>query len=104
MHACPRPGPSRRLTVLRLDAQYLVFKVNDERTFVVPEEIGEKGASFEEFCAKMPDGECRYGIYDVVINTKSGAQANKLMLIAWCADSPPACVTCLWKAATRVRA
>jgi len=44
---------------------------------------GEKGASFEEFCSKLPDLDCRYGILDVPITTKSGAEANKLIFVCW---------------------
>lgn len=47
------------------------------------EKKGEKGAPFEEFIAQFPDGDCRYAVLDVEIDTKSGAQANKLIFIAW---------------------
>merc|ERR1712216_508743 len=51
------------------------------------EHKGDKGASFEEFTSKLPDGDCRYGVLDVEINTKSGATANKLIFIAWSDDN-----------------
>ena len=44
---------------------------------------GEKGASFEDFTSKLPDGDCRYAVLDVEIETKSGASANKLIFVAW---------------------
>ena len=35
----------------------------------------------------MPDGDCRYGVLDVEINTKSGATTNKLIFVAWSDDN-----------------
>merc|ERR1711874_764123 len=51
------------------------------------EEKGEKGADFATFTSKLPDGNCRYSVLDVVINTKSGAEANKLIFVAWSDDN-----------------
>ena len=44
---------------------------------------GDKGASFDDFTSKLPDGDCRYAVLDVEVNTKSGATANKLIFVAW---------------------
>ena len=54
----------------------------DEKSIVV-EEKGAKGASFADFTSKLPDGDCRYAVLDVEINTKSGATTNKLIFVAW---------------------
>ena len=51
------------------------------------EHKGEKGASFADFCSKLPDGDCRYGVLDVEVNTKSGTTANKLIFVAWSDDN-----------------
>merc|ERR1711998_489192 len=48
---------------------------------------GEKGADFATFCSKLPDGDCRYAVLDVEINTKSGATTNKLIFVAWSDDN-----------------
>merc|ERR1712097_64826 len=48
---------------------------------------GDKGASFADFTACLPDGECRYAVLDVEINTKSGATTNKLIFVAWSDDN-----------------
>merc|ERR1711998_590500 len=50
---------------------------------------GEKGASFSDFTSKLPDGNCRYSVLDVEINTKSGATTNKLIFISWSDDNAP---------------
>ena len=66
---------------------YIVFKITDDKKFITIDCKGEKGASFEEFCSKLPDGECRYAVLDVEINTKSGATTNKLIFVAWSDDN-----------------
>ena len=64
-------------------SQYLIFKITDDKKFIAVEAKGEKKEGFKEFCAKLPDGDCRYAVLDVEINTKSGATANKLIFVAW---------------------
>ena len=66
---------------------YIIYKISDDKKFIEIECKGEKGASFDEFVSKMPDGDCRYGVLDVEINTKSGATTNKLIFVAWSDDN-----------------
>ena len=68
-------------------AQYIVFKITDDKKFIEVEKKGEKGASFEEFCGTLPDNECRYAVLDVPITTKSGAETSKLIFVAWSDDN-----------------
>ena len=66
---------------------YIIYKISDDKKFIEIEATGEPGATFEDFCTKLPDASCRYGILDVEITTKSGATANKVMFIAWSDDN-----------------
>lgn len=63
----------------------MIFRITDDKKFIEVEAKGEKTEDFKAFCAKLPDGDCRYAVLDVEINTKSGATANKLIFVAWCA-------------------
>jgi len=72
---------------IRSASQYIIFKITDDKKSIVVEHTGEKGASFEEFAAKLPDADCRYAVLDVEVNTKSGATTNKLIFIAWSDDN-----------------
>merc|ERR1712078_231156 len=58
-----------------------------DKKFIEIECTGEKGSSFADFKEKLPDGDCRYAVLDVEINTKSGATANKLIFVAWSDDN-----------------
>lgn len=64
----------------------MIFKITDDKKFIEIECMGSKGATFQEFKDKLPESDCRYAVLDVEINTKSGATANKLIFIAWCAS------------------
>jgi cofilin len=68
-------------------SQFIVFKITDDKKNIVVEHKGEPGASFEDFTAKLPDNECRYAVLDVKITTKSGAETNKLIFVAWSDDN-----------------
>ena len=68
---------------IRSEYGYIIFKITDDKKNIVIEHKGAKGASFEDFTSKLPDGDCRYAVLDVEINTKSGATANKLIFVAW---------------------
>merc|ERR1719450_1239561 len=72
---------------IRSSYSYLIFKITDDKKYIEIEKKGEKGASFAEFTACLPDNECRYAVLDVVIDTKSGATTNKLIFIAWSDDN-----------------
>ena len=65
----------------------MIFKITDDKKSIVVDCKGEKGASFADFQSKLPDGDCRYAVLDVEINTKSGATANKLIFVAWSDDN-----------------
>ena len=69
---------------------YIIFKITDDKKFITIDCKGEKNASFEDFCSKLPNGECRYAVLDVEINTKSGATTNKLMCARARARAPSA--------------
>jgi len=72
---------------IRSEYQYLVFKITDDKKNIVIEKKGDKGADFADFTSNLPDGDCRYAVLDVEIETKSGATANKLIFVAWSDDN-----------------
>ena len=75
---------------IRSSYKYLIFKISDDKKFIEIEHKGEPGATFEDFCGKLPEASCRYAVLDVEINTKSGATTNKLMCARARARAPSA--------------
>merc|ERR1712070_128859 len=72
---------------IRSTYQYIIYKITADKKSIVIEAKGAKGADFADFKSKLPDGDCRYAVLDVEINTKSGATANKLIFVAWSDDN-----------------
>ena len=72
---------------LAFPSQYMIFKITADKKYIEIEEKGAKGADFAEFTSKLPDGDCRYAVLDVEIETKSGATTNKLIFVAWSDDN-----------------
>ena len=51
---------------------------------------GGRDASFDDFAAAMPPGECRYAILSLSVKTKSGAtDPHRLLFVSWCHDDSP---------------
>merc|ERR1712023_93958 len=73
---------------IRSTYQYIVYKITADKKSIVIDTRGDKGASFDDFKNALPDGDCRYAVLDVEIETKSGTTTNKLIFVAWCAECP----------------
>ena len=82
---------------IRSEYKYIIFKITDDKKFIEVEHKGEKTEDFKAFCSKLPDGDCRYAVLDVEINTKSGATTNKLIFVAWCAARPRTTIRRGWQ-------
>jgi len=65
----------------------MTFKITDEKKKIVIDQKGSKDATFKEFKECLPENDCRYAVYDVEVNTKSGATTNKLIFVAWSDDN-----------------
>merc|ERR1712157_594934 len=72
---------------IRSEYKYMIFKITSDKKFIEIECTGKQDASFPEFVEKLPEGDCRYAVLDVEINTKSGATTNKLIFVAWSDDN-----------------
>lgn len=65
--------------------RYLVYKIDGEKQ-VVLEKTGAPDAPYEEFCALLPEADCRYGIYDHDYTDSEGCQKSKIVFFAWSPD------------------
>lgn len=66
--------------------RYYIYKIEDKKTIVI-ETKGEKSKTYEEFCAELPDDDCRYGLVDLDFKTVDGRPTSKLVLITWNPDT-----------------
>merc|ERR1739838_708093 len=76
-------------TKIKNTNKYLIFKITDDKKFITIDCEGAPDATFDDFCAALPDDDCRYAVFDTPITTKSGAEANKMMFVSWSDDNAP---------------
>lgn len=73
---------------LKHNLKYIVYGMNDGMTQITVLKAAGKEATYEQFCAEMPDAECRYGVFDAeYTDPKTGGQRNKIVFFIWCPDS-----------------
>lgn len=63
--------------------KWIVFKIDDQGSEVVIEEVGPSNSSFSDFTSVLPESQCRYGVFDYAYTPG----INKLVFINWAPDS-----------------
>eukprot|EP00958_Prasinococcus_capsulatus_P012901 scaffold1306_cov399-Prasinococcus_capsulatus_cf.AAC.10 len=48
--------------------------------------IKEQEAVFQEFCEELPESDCRYAVFDLLVETSDGRTFAKIFFIAWSPD------------------
>jgi len=66
--------------------RYYVYKIEDKKTIVIDSK-GERSKSYDDFCAALPDDDCRYGLVDLEFTMPDGRPTSKLVLITWNPDT-----------------
>eukprot|EP00768_Dysnectes_brevis_P009082 gnl/Dysnectes_brevis/87_a106_5700.p2 GENE.gnl/Dysnectes_brevis/87_a106_5700~~gnl/Dysnectes_brevis/87_a106_5700.p2 ORF type:complete len:135 (-),score=35.54 gnl/Dysnectes_brevis/87_a106_5700:89-493(-) len=65
--------------------RYIIFKMNEEITHVIPEVVAASDATFESMLEELPKKDCRYVLYDVEY-TNDGCDMSKIVFILWSPD------------------
>jgi cofilin len=74
---------------LKHDKRYLIYRINEEQTRIVIEEVGEKTKTYEEFKQSLfaKDGP-RYAVVDFEYRkADTGQIQDKLVFVFWCPDT-----------------
>lgn len=66
---------------------YIIYKINDEKTTIIIDKIGEVGKTFNDFVSELPEVNGRFAVVDVKLETNDGRSTSKLVLITWVPDS-----------------
>ena len=51
--------------------------------------MGKKGEKWDDFIARMPEKETRFGIFDFIYTNKDQMNISKLLFIHWLPDNAP---------------
>lgn len=68
--------------------RFMIYAIENKKTIVISEK-GERSKTFDDFCAALPDDDCRYGLVDLDFTTTDGRPTSKLVLITWNPDTAP---------------
>jgi len=85
---------------LRHNIKYMIFKINDDKTNIIIEHVEDGKMSddiaaaketFSSFAEKLPDGDCRYAVINMPVQSKKTADTiqHKLVLLSWSDDNGP---------------
>jgi len=74
-------------TELKLGHQhrFVVYKLNDSLTEIVPEVLAEHSKTFNDFLAALPKNECRYCVFDFDYEEEN-AKKSKILFVLWAPD------------------
>jgi hypothetical protein len=66
--------------------RFITFKINEQTQQVVVDRLGQPGDTYADFTGTMPEGECRYAVFDFDFVTDENCQKSKIFFISWYAD------------------
>ena len=68
--------------------RYFIYEIKDKKTVVISKQ-GDKSKTYDDFCAELPENDCRYGLVDVEFQTDDGRPTSKIVFISWNPDTAP---------------
>jgi len=66
--------------------KFVIFKISERAGEVGLDYAGTKDDSYDDFLEGLPDGECRFGVYDYEYENADGCIFNKFVFVSWSPD------------------
>jgi cofilin len=66
--------------------RYYIYKIENKKTITI-EGKGDRSKTYEDFCAELPEDDCRYGLVDLDFKTDDGRPTSKMVFITWNPDT-----------------
>jgi len=66
--------------------RYIIYQIINKKTIKI-EKHGERSATYDDFCADLPESDCRYGLIDLEFESGDGRPTSKLVFITWNPDT-----------------
>jgi cofilin len=66
--------------------RFYIYKI-ENKTKIVIDSKGDRTKTYDDFCAALPDDDCRYGLIDCEFTTEDGRPTSKLVFITWNPDT-----------------
>lgn len=69
--------------------KYIIYKLSDDKKNIEVETTSQE-MDYKQFLDKLPDGDCRYAIYDFDYELPGGeGKRNKIIFLTWSPDEAP---------------
>ncbi|KAA1469944.1 hypothetical protein DENSPDRAFT_652843 [Dentipellis sp. KUC8613] len=65
--------------------KYIVFTLSPDNTEIIVEKKSESH-EYEDFVSDLPEGECRWAVYDFEYQKGDEGVRNKLLFVSWSPD------------------
>ncbi|ESK95225.1 actin depolymerizing factor [Moniliophthora roreri MCA 2997] len=65
--------------------KYIIFNLNDAKTEIIVEKKSES-SNYDDFLADLPEGDCRWAVYDFEFDKEGAGKRNKLCFFSWSPD------------------
>ena len=67
---------------LKKSYKYIILKFNEDHAEIIVEKTSTS-SEYRDFCADLPENECRWAVYDLEFKNDDGSQRNEIILYQW---------------------
>lgn len=67
--------------------RYFIYVMSKDKKSIEIEKRGAIEKTYDDFCAELPENDCRYGLIDLEFETDDGRPTSKLVFISWNPDT-----------------
>jgi len=79
-------GPLYNDFKIKKKQRFYTYLIEDKKLIKI-DKIGQRDATYQDFCDALPENEPRYGLIELEFTTKDGRPTSKLVFVSWNPDS-----------------
>ena len=77
--------------------KYLIYKIDEAESEIVPEKDGHSSATYDDFLAALPKDECRWGLCEMDLGWYGSLCSFEPVFFTWLPDAAPASQKALYE-------
>ncbi|KAI0357505.1 recombinant Actophorin [Trametes cingulata] len=66
--------------------KYIIFTLSKDNTEIIVEKKSPPTSTYDDFLADLPEGECRWAVYDFDFEKDDGGKRSKITFYSWSPD------------------
>uniref|UniRef100_A0A0D9W0S7 ADF-H domain-containing protein n=1 Tax=Leersia perrieri TaxID=77586 RepID=A0A0D9W0S7_9ORYZ len=67
--------------------RFITFAMDNKGKEIIVDKIGDRTTSYEDFTSSLPEGDCRFAIYDFDFVTAEDVPKSRIFYILWSPDN-----------------